>query len=119
MSDFHVVEKIIDIQTELSYICSLRRQCLIKQKPLPDIFANFQMPQNCEMVRYCITDKAGTIKFLKVTGANMPSELVDFLDDKHKIRIEGEKDKYIVSEVIDMECREFDDFWGIAIRLII
>jgi len=119
VSDFHVVEKIIDIQTELSYICPVRMQCLIKQKPLPDIFANFKMPRNGEMVRYCIIDKAGTIKFLKVTGANMPSELVDFLDDKHKIRIEGEKDKYIVSEVIDMECREFDDFWGIAIRLII
>ncbi|HCK99346.1 MAG TPA: hypothetical protein DHW42_04490 [Candidatus Marinimicrobia bacterium] len=81
-------------------------------EPQPDIFAELQRNRNCEMVQCCITDKPGTMKFLKVAGANMLSGLVDLLDEKHKARIEKEEDKAIGSETIDVECRTFSDVLG-------
>lgn len=81
-------------------------------EPQPDIFTELQANRSCEMVQCCITDQPGTMKFLKVAGANMLSGLVDLLDEKHKARIEQEEDKSIGSETIDVECRTFSDVLG-------
>jgi FkbM family methyltransferase len=81
-------------------------------EPQPDIFAELQGNRKCELHQCCISDECGTMKFLKVSGANMLSGLANMLDDQHKNRIAKEEDKSIGSKIIDVECKTFADVLG-------
>jgi len=60
-------------------------------EPHPVIFKSLQKDRTCHLENACISDKDGTVNFLVVNGAsNMLSGINDFLDDRHRERIQSD-----------------------------
>jgi FkbM family methyltransferase len=60
-------------------------------EPHPVIFKILQKGRSCHLENACISDNDGTVNFLVVNGAsNMLSGIDDFLDDRHRERIQSD-----------------------------
>ncbi len=63
-------------------------------EPIPEIYKKLRENRNCYCVQGCITDREGKIPFLRVTGPEMFSGIVEKYDPKHTAVINGVMEHY-------------------------
>jgi FkbM family methyltransferase len=76
-------------------------------EPNPAVYAKLAENRSCILRNCCISDRAGIVPFLKVTGyAEMLSGIVDKYDPQHRLRVQEELRQFGgSSEVIPVEAR--------------
>ena len=80
-------------------------------EPNPDVFAKAAANRKCTVLNCCVSNEAGTVPFLKISGySEMLSGIVDNYHPEHRQRIEQEIRQFGGSaEVIPVETRTLND----------
>ncbi len=80
-------------------------------EPNPAVFAQLAVNRQCTTLNCCVSDVAGTVPFLKISGyAEMLSGIVDKYEPEHRERVESELKQFGgSSEVIPIQARTLND----------
>ena len=80
-------------------------------EPNPAVFAQLAANRQCTTLNCCVSDIAGTVPFLKISGyAEMLSGIVEKYDPEHRQRVERELKEFGgTSEVIPIPARTLND----------
>src|SRR5258707_13645458 len=80
-------------------------------EPNPTVFAQLAVNRQCTTLNCCVSDAAGTVPFLKISGySEMLSGMVDKYEPEHRERVERELKQFGgSSEVIPIQTRTLND----------
>jgi FkbM family methyltransferase len=79
-------------------------------EPIPEVFAELQKNRSAVCIQGCVSNQAGTSRFLRIKGpSEMLSGLVDKYDSKHLERIDRSLSRKGSKESFDVTCYLFND----------
>jgi len=80
-------------------------------EPNPNVFAQLAVNRQCTNLNCCVSDTAGTVPFLKISGyAEMLSGIVEKYEPEHRERVERELKQFGgSSDVIPIQARTLND----------
>jgi FkbM family methyltransferase len=80
-------------------------------EPNPDVFKKLTENRQCDALNCCVSERPGTVPFLKLTGySEMLSGIADNYDPEHRLRVETELRQFGgKAETIEVEARPFQD----------
>ena len=80
-------------------------------EPNPQVFARLAVNRQCTTLNCCVSDAAGTVPFLKISGySEMLSGMVEKYEPEHRERVERELKQFGgSSEVIPVQTRTLND----------
>ena len=83
-------------------------------EPNPTVFAQLAVNRQCTTLNCCVSDVAGTVPFLKISGySEMLSGMVEKYEPEHRERVERELKQFGgSSEVIAIQARTLIDISG-------